>query len=222
MAYTHRDNYLSLSAGAPRRLAMLKASASSNKWVRPMTWRDVRFMSFASDTGLSQGFNGTGKAEESVWTTHNPHAALQRETFCDEVEGVRIAHKGWFTDTENSETARGIVSALPHGKFIAGYLWNCNDERVYFSEIFDSARDAAHMADEHARVFGEDEMEHSQRFQAAQYIESEIETALYRLRECVALRNKSCMQYVRDEISDLVSTIRASRETLRTDYAGVL
>jgi hypothetical protein len=220
--FIHRDNYLSLSARAPRRLAMLKASAASNDWSTPKTWRDVRFLTFKTLDGLSGGFNGTGKAREAVWSTQNPNAALPREKFCDELEGVRIEHKGWFSDTSNSDVARGIVSALPHGRFVAGYIWTSNDERVYFGQIFYAACDAARMADQHARVFAEYAMQDSEKFDAAQSLESDIETASQRLRECLALRNRACMKHVRDEIADLLSTIRDARASLRTDYADYL
>ena len=62
---------------------------------------------------------------------------------------------GWYTDSYQDETAVGIIASLPHGRFIAGYRWTSNDERVYFGEVFANEDDAARMADEHARVFAE-------------------------------------------------------------------
>ncbi len=138
------------------------------------------------------------------------------------VEDARIDHKGWYVDDAYHDTIRGIVVALPHGRFIAGYLASSNDERVYYSEIFDSARDAARMADEHARVIAESESEHNAQFRAAANLEDDTETALQRLRECVSLRHVACMDYVRDEIGELIETIRGNRDRLSTEFKGIL
>lgn len=210
--------YPSLSIPAPTRLAMFKREAANGKWARPMTWRDVRFATLRSDGGSNQGFND----KTPVWYFHSG-PQFRNEKFCDEVDGVRINHKGWFTDGEFCEdTSRGIIGSLPHGKFIAGYFLSMNGERVYFPELFDDETDAANMADEHARIIGEEESEHAAKFQAAQSLENEIEDSFTRLRECIVLRHVKCMDYVKSEIIDLIETIRDKRETLKTEYAGVL
>ena len=215
--------YPSLKMGAPARLALFKREAAKPRWMRPMTWRDVRFATLKSPTGLSAGFNGEGRARVPVWYTHNAQSTLSRETWCDEVEGVRIDHKGWFTDGEDcNETARGFIVALPHGKFLAGYFMSMNSERVYFADIHDSAEDAARMADEHARVIGESESEYQNRWRAASDIETLIEAQITRLRECLALRNhKSRFEYMRAMVHELLDGIRSNRETLATDYKDI-
>ena len=197
---------------------MFKREALSPKWCKPRTWRNMRFATLKSSTGLDQGSNG----DVPIWLTQDGEV-LRRGQWCDEVEGVRIDHTGWFTDGEyQCDKARGIVVNLPHGRWIAGYHTSENDERVYFPEIHESARDAAHMADEHARVIGEQESEHAQKYDEAQKLETDIADAFTRLRECVVLRHRPCMEYARDEISTLIQSIREMRDTLKTDYAGVL
>ena len=114
------------------------------------------------------------------------------------------------------------MASLTHGRFIAGYTLSDSGERVYFPEIFTDESDAAHMADEHARITGEDQLEHSQRFDEAQNLDSEIDEAFIRLRECIVLRNTACMGYVRSEITRIILSIRNKRETLATSYAGVI
>lgn len=151
--------YPPLTIGARARLAMFKREASQPNWARPMTWRDVRFAKLTSHTGLDQGFDGEGRACTPVWYTHDG-AEFRNERFCDEVEGTRIGHRGWFTDDCEDETVRGIVASLPHGRFIAGYLLSMNDERVYFPEVHTDESDAARMADEHARVIAESERDY--------------------------------------------------------------
>lgn len=214
--------YPPLSTPAPRRLELFKREASQGKWVRPRTWRDVRFATLRSPCGMSQGFNGEGRHRVPVWSSHDAGEQFRNERFCDEVEGVRMEHTGYYTDTHRVDLVRGIVASLPHGRFIAGYHMTGNGERVYFADLHTDEKDAARMADEHARVVGEAEVAHAQRFDEAQTLEGTLETSLMRLRECIALRHTACMDYVREEIAELVQTIRDTRETLRTDYAGVL
>ena len=85
--------------------------------------------------------------------------------------------------------------------------------------LYSDKKDAADVADEHARVFAKLQREDNAKFNAARDLETGIEDALTRLRECIALRHKACMDYVRAEIVDLCESIRDKRETLRTRYA---
>ena len=167
---------------------------------------------------IGQGFND----KTPVWYgLHGPY--FRDERFADEVQDAHIRHKGWYTDGRFcSDTARGIIGRLTHGRFIAGYYLSMNDERVYFPGVFDDETEAARMADEHAQVIGEQECEHAERFDAAQQLESKIEDSLQRLRECFVLRHRECMGYVRDELRELIETIRDSRDTLANEFKGVL
>lgn len=155
---------------------------------------------------------------------------LLPEQWCDEVyRGIR--HNGWFTSADGttfkdgSGKCRGIVVSLPaapgfpNGRHLAGYWWGDNDERVLWPELYFDADTAACAADRHAERMAEAEREHNEKWEAARDIENDIETAFHRLRECIALRHRACMAYVRDEIRDLIETIREKRETLETEYA---
>jgi pyruvate-formate lyase len=141
---------------------------------------------------------------------------FRREKYASDV--INLRNTAWYTDIHADYTAQGIIVLLPHGRIIAGYEWTANGEKVYFPEIFDDESDAAHMADEHARVFAESSREDSQRYEDARTLENAIEDSIDRLRECIALRHRSCMAYVRDEIAELIEKIRADRETLATEY----
>lgn len=166
---------------------------------------------------IGQGFND----KTPVWYSLDG-AQFRDECFADEVRESRLNHRGWYCDTIQESVARGIIGRLTHGRFITGYYLSLNDERVYFPGVFDDETDAAHAADEHARVIGEQEMEHAERFDAAIRLESKIEDSLQRLRECFVLRHHGCMGYARDEISELIETIRDSRDTLANEFKGVL
>lgn len=210
--------YPSLSIKAPRRLELFRAEAAKpSTWTRPMSWRDVRYATLKSHTGLDQGSN----QGQPIWYTQDG-PAFKREKFCDEVEYSHINHKGWFCDEEASETARGLIVMLPHGRCLAGYYLSMNDERVYFPGIFDSQNEAAQEANEYARKIAREEVEYREKDREAQACSESIETSLKRLRECLALRHKACMWYVKGEISSLLNTIRTNRLRLETEFKGMI
>jgi len=206
--------YLNLRVRAPARLASLRAAAVQFNARRPpstkKTWRDMRYVNLRTDYALSRG--------SEAWYSHDG-AERWREQDAHEVCG--FGHTGYYTDTSQDDLCIGIIARLPHGRILAGYRLTENDERVYFPQIFDDDKDAARISDEHARVYGEQAMEHAQIFDTAQAVETELETSLTRLRECIALRNKPCMDYVRDEARYLVQSIRDCRNTLATEYKSI-
>ena len=171
--------YFDLTKPAPVRLAMLREAFAGHakkyphcpEHAKPKSWRDIRGTNFKNVSAycgaLSQGFNGT-----PVWYAHTGEQ-FRDERFCDDV--ARIGHTGWFTDTDGSEKARGVVARLTHGRFIAGYHWSSNDERVYFPEVYDDETEAARAADSHAESFAESAREDSERFNAMQDAENETE-----------------------------------------------
>ena len=199
---------------------------------RIKSWRDVRAYTLggyasAFGHGLFGGSQGEGRAKTSIWYTHSGEY-FRNETdaheFSNDYGRRYIDHTGWYTDTEASEMAIGIVAQLPHGRYIAGYRWTSNDERVYFPEIFsgeDAQKEAARMADEHARVFAEDAREDAERFDAMQEIEGEIDDAREELREKLALRNHPKFSRAREEAKRLIARIRDKRETLQNDYSDL-
>lgn len=224
--------YLNLKISATRRLAALQAAAEklnaghnlrkSQNDTRPYTWRDVRYSGFhnarAARCELSPGFNDNG--QDVIWYCHTgPY--FPRERFADECDGGPD-HCGWFADDEGNGIVRGIVAALPHGRFLAGYYQSDNGERVYFADIFDDERAAARFADSEAKTLAESEREYHARYHAARDMEDNLQHRVERLRECLALRNIPCFTRVRNEIAGLVENIRSARKTLKTEYAGVL
>lgn len=146
--------------GTPARMAILRMIAADSEnnrnkstKLQPGDWRAARrwtLYNYASAyySGINQGFDG----KSTVWYSH------QGEQFRNERdtgEVLSLRHTGWYTDNYQDGLSIGIIASLPHGRYIAGYRWTDNDERVYFGEIFNNENDAARMADEHARVFAE-------------------------------------------------------------------
>ena len=154
---------------------------------------------------LSQGRNGG----TPIWSTFSTDV-FRNERDAQDILALR--HDGWFTDDECNETAIGIVGRLPHGRFIAGYRWTYNGERVYFPEVFDAGEDAACMANEHARVFAEGAREDSKRFSAMIDAEQHEAAVAEDVQMAFEARNVSARhrEYARDRIEEL----RAARADL--------
>lgn len=212
--------YTSLAIGAPARLATLRAAAIKHNappYVRNSnaTWRDVRYANLRNASGLSQGLNDGAP----VWYCHDDGAQFRNER--DAADIVDMRHTGYYTDGDDcSETAVGIVASLPHGRFIAGYRLTMNDERVYFPEVHDTERDAALMADEHARIIGEQESEYSNRWREAYDLQESINELTQELGKSLALRHHPRFSSP-DEIRHIIQQIRDARETLARDYGDV-
>lgn len=224
--------YLNLNITARGRMAALKAAADklnaghnvrkASGNTEPYTWRDVRYSGFHNVQQfcctLSSGMDGN----RPIYYTHCGQQ-FPREIFADEYHtecGTQLVeHTGWFADAYCSNTVRGLVVALPHGRFMAGYYQSDNGERVYYPEIYDCIRDAVYAADGHAEDQAEIEREYSERWNAARELEEEIEEKVNRLRECIALRNNPCFNHLRSEVYDLIERIREIRESLKTEYA---
>lgn len=210
--------------GTSARLAILRmiAADSANNFnhatrLQPGDWRGARRYTLKSYAGAYCSGIRQGSGQ---WYSHGGEQ-FRNERDAHDCEGGPD-HTGWYTDVHQHETAIGIVASLTHGRFISGYRWTGNDERVYFPEVFTDESDAARMADGHARVFAESVKEDSERFDAAQKLEIDTEDAMQRLRECLVLRHTAGMPRVKDEISELLETIRCNRETLRTEYANYI
>lgn len=218
--------YFDLTKPAPARLAMLRAAFAGHvkkyphcpEHAKPKSWRDIRGTNFKNVSAycgaLSQGFNGTDKYKTPIWYAHTGEQ-FRDERFCDDV--ARIGRTGWFTDTDGDEKARGIVARLPHGRFIAGYHWSSNDERVYFPEVYDDETEAARAADSHAESFAESAREDSERFNAMQDAENETEEKEREFKLAYMARHVSAehAELARDALGEL----RIARDVLSSATA---
>lgn len=166
--------------------------------------------------GIDAGSNG----KNPVFYIHED---TRRETFAHDI--VNMRHTGWYTNADGttykdgSGMARGIVVTLPpilnfpNGRFLAGYHWGDNDERVIYPELFDDEREAARRADSHAESFAEMQREDSERFDAMQTAESAADDAQETAEHAIEARNVSAWH--RASARDSIRALRDARETLQ-------
>lgn len=226
----NNPQYLQLNKGGSKaRLSILKMKALDHNRNCPpsmaQNWKQARSNGFhnvlKNICDLSQGLTG----KTPVWYCHTG------QQFRHEVKANEYVNKysnGYYTNADG-ETSKdgsglcyGIISMLPHGKFIAGYFVGDNNERVYFDQMFDCEYDAASMADEHARVQAEAMQEYSQRFNDYQELTDKIDGYVERLKECLALRNKPDFEYTRRTAKHLILRINCEREEIKQSYADFL
>lgn len=90
-----------------------------------------------------------------------------RWQWCDKVEGVWINHEGWFSDTMQDQTIRGIVFRLPHGRgFLAGWSMGEHMASEVGRRVYSCEREAARAADREAESVAEAEREREEGVQA--------------------------------------------------------
>ncbi len=130
-----------------------------------------------------------------------------------------MRHSGWYSDCDMEETIRGIVGMLTHGRFIAGYECSENGERVYFDAVYTDETEAAHAADEHARVQAESEKEYSERWRDARNLADENDEHAEAIKELFPLRNQS--RRVRADVYSMIQKMRANRASLANDYSDI-
>lgn len=203
--------------GAPARMAILRMIAADsannlNSFTRlqPNDWRAARRYTLCNyAAAYCVGIN----QDTSDWYSR------AGEQFRNERDAGACNggpdHSGWYTDSEGYETAIGIVASLTHGRFIAGYRWTSNDERVYFDGVFTDESEAARMADEHARVFAESAREDSTRYEAMRDAEDTAEEKRNAARLAIMARNVSAehREMAREALAELRSALEVLSET---------
>lgn len=154
---------------------------------------------------LFQGLYG----KTPIWSTHNgPEFRDERDAH----DILNPRHTGRYPDIHGDESAIGIVARLTHGRFIAGYHWMMNGERVYFPEVFTDENDAARAADGHAEHFAESAREDSERFDAMCRAESHAESVADDVLMAYQARNVSAKH--RAHCIDRIEELRAARADL--------
>ena len=202
--------------GTPARMAILRmiaADSASNRnpatRLQPGAWRAARSYTLCNyAAAYCAGINQSA----DHWYSHAGEQ-FRNERDADNCDGGRY-HRGWFTDNEVYDKAVGIVASLPHGRFIAGYRWTSNDERVYFDGVFSNENEAARMADEHARVFAASAREDSARYEAMREAEDNAEAKCKAARLAVMSRNvsKEHRRLARQSIEELRAALEFLNE----------
>ena len=200
-------------------LRMIAADSVNNRnestRLQPGDWRGARRYTLKSYTSAyGSGINqGAGS-----WYSHGGEQFRNERDAGDVCATVRHnSGGGWYTDAYHHEAARGIVARLSHNRFIAGYRWTSNDARVYFSEVFTDEKDAARMADEHARIFAESAREDSERFDAMQDAERETEEKEREFKLAFMARHVSAEHAGRAR--DALAELRSARDVLASATA---
>ncbi len=220
---TRMQAYQLRNGGTPARLAILRmiAADSVNNFnphtrLDPADWRSARtstLKSYAASFGaLDQGLQDG----RPIWYCHTGESFRNERDAHDIIRNGH--HKGWYTDTDCRETAIGIVGMLTHGRYIAGYRWTSNDERVYWPEVFTDENDAAHAADSHAEVFAENARDYSERFDAMQLEELNVELRTEELQKSIALRHRAKFGG-KARVIEHIQQLREARETLASATA---
>lgn len=216
--------YFNLSIPAPCRLAMMRADFATHakryphcpEHAKPRGWRAVRAYGLGTWAAAFATLSAGRQDGAPVWYSH-AGPEFRGERFADECEGGP-KHKGWFTQADGttckdgSGLARGIVARLPHGRFLAGYHWGDNEERVYFPEVHADECDAARAADAHAECFAESARDYSERFDAMQDAEIAADDAAQELSRAFALRHHPAGGM--DECREALQALRDAREAL--------
>lgn len=175
--------YFSLHTPAPHRLALMRADFDSRptryphcpEAMKPRTWRDVRaygLHSYAAAFGLAS--RGSNDGRPALYSFDDASMPVRSIRFADEVlDGIR--HRGWFADEGghgDCGVVRGIVAALPHGRFLSGYHWTDNGEFVLFlDQVFSDSEECARDADGEAGRYAETLREDDARYRAMQNAE---------------------------------------------------
>lgn len=145
-----------------------------------------------------------GPLNGGFWWSHT-RCAPGRISFADDV--IKLRHTGWFLDSHQGEKARGIVCALTHGRFLAGFE-DGRGNREVTGQVFSSAEDAARDADEQARIYAEKEYEYNAAWQEGDSLRGIIEE---KTRDVLELFDARHHPRVRRDIKGHIADIRAFR-----------
>lgn len=221
--FTFNTGRTSRHATPAARLALFRGLSAS---YAGGDWRKAREAMHAPESRpLWPGFNSrnSGTKHETrrpVMVTHSGEQ-FKGEQWADEAEGVRIDHRGWFSDADCSRTLRAFVFPLSRGRFGCGYADSDSGERVYYPCVFDEVRDAASFADSEAQYYAEAEKEHNERWHAARELRDEIAEKAKEVKRLYVLRNSAVDDDVRDELAEAVDELRTMRKKLANDYADI-
>lgn len=157
---------------------------------------------------LSMGSNDG----QPVITTFEPCDLPVRFVVIANAKGRR----GWFADCEctgDRGVIQGAIAHLSHGRMLAGYHHTDTGEWVLFCEaVYTNVGDATNTADEHARVYAEQEQEHDAKFRAMCNVEGIVEDHTRDAQDAIAARNTSPRN--REWARSAIETLRQSRVEL--------
>ena len=110
-------------------------------------------------------------------------AGLRFVGFAHELARNSIQHRGWYVDTFEDATACGVVYQLPahhgHTRYLAGRSdpWNEHAACLDLSDVWADTIEAAHAADEMARISAESSRDYDEAWQAGSAARSRAASA---------------------------------------------
>jgi hypothetical protein len=128
--------------------------------------------------------------------------------YADEL--VRMGHTGWFCDPHQGEKCRGTVGAISHGRFLAGYELG-SGAKCFFARVYDDSNDAAHAADEEARIYAEKEYEYNEAWDEGNKLSGIIEE---KKKDICGYWPARHVPRVRADIEGIIGDIRAFEKEL--------
>lgn len=163
------------------------------------TWRDARYSRMNSNNSAARGFNGNSPVLYAFSVSALPGRF------------VRELRVGYYSDLDGMETARGIVVAIPHGKYLAGYTLSENGEYViYLDCIYSNDNDCASAADSIAERIAENERDYAEKFRAMSDAENELDEKRAEVCELFPARNVSAR--LRDRVRHAIEQFRNTRD----------
>ena len=157
-----------------------------------------------------------------------------RWTWCDEVEGTRIDHKGWYCDDSQSEVMRGFVMRLPNEKgFLAGCTIGEGCVAYLDLEPHSSEREAAHVADRMAESIADEWKREEEKENASQRVEEcreriaeikvEIKAALVERKQVKGLNTPTLCGMLTHAVHSLIKERKSLKKeilALEQTYGG--
>lgn len=211
--------FYNLELGAKTRLTLMKAAAAKHNVkhpVDPVTWRKMRAATYGNYEAYTGELGEDRFDDEPVWYTHTgPY--FKREEPVHEL--AVVGHTGWFTD-DGYQKAYGIVVRLAGGKFLAGYYWSSNGERVYMNEVYKTAATAAKAADGAAETFAETCREDFEKSQDAYELQNQCEELEEKIAEQFTLRNLKRFPLARERAKYAIEDLREKRKELKENYSA--
>lgn len=139
------------------------------------------------ETSGHRGHNGGTRIQ--YWE-HRADVPFRFTGYCDEIRRS-IGHTGWYCDEHQERALRGVVYQIParNGvpQYLSGYQESDNDSVVLYLDSFEAEpAEAAHHADEHARICAESEREYSESWSAGSQAGQAVQEALDALRDEVS------------------------------------
>jgi hypothetical protein len=158
----------------------------------------------------SRQFDAGTDTNGALYYFADRNAPVRYTKYADEL-CCAIEHTGWFCDPDQNEKCRGIVGAISHGRFLAGYELTDSGRKVFSPKTYDCEYDAAHAADEEARIYAEKEYEYQEAWSEGSRLNDLIEAKKADICDYWPARTT---RRVRSDISEIIGDIRTFEKEL--------